>query len=287
MDLDEAAVAAGVGLITCDEIDSTNAEALRFARRGEQGPLWVTARVQSAGRGRRGRAWTSGPGNLHATLLLTDPSPPALAPQLSFVAALALHDAVVQIAPAIRPHLELKWPNDMLCRGAKLAGILVEGEGAPLSVAIGIGVNCTEHPDGTDFPATDLAAEGVKVTPVSLFRALSAATVRRLRQWQRGEHFAAIRADWLERANGLGRELRVRLTERELTGRFESLDTTGRLLLRLPNGGIEAIAAGDIFPLYPSTQADETPEQGASFEVVSIAPTAAQSGRKPDGNRDR
>jgi BirA family biotin operon repressor/biotin-[acetyl-CoA-carboxylase] ligase len=287
MDLDESAVAAGVGLITCDEIDSTNAEALRRARRGEQGPLWVTARVQSAGRGRRGRAWTSGPGNLHATLLLTDPSPPALAPQLSFVAALALYDAVVQIAAAIRPHLELKWPNDMLCRGAKLAGILVEGEGTPLSVAIGIGVNCAQHPERTDYPATDFAAERVKVYPACLFRALSATMVRRLQQWERGEHFATIREDWLEHARGLGHELRVRLAERELIGQFDSLDTTGRLLLRLPDGGIEAIAAGDIFPLRPSSQAGETSEQRASFEVVSIAPTAAQSGRKPDGNRDR
>jgi BirA family transcriptional regulator, biotin operon repressor / biotin---[acetyl-CoA-carboxylase] ligase len=285
MDLDQAAAAAGVGLINCDEVDSTNAEALRRARRGEQGPLWVTARVQTAGRGRRGRAWTSGPGNLHATLLLTDPSPPALAPQLSFVATLALHDAVVQTAAAIRTHIELKWPNDMLCRGAKLAGILVEGEGTPLSVAIGIGVNCTEHPEGTDFPATDFATEGVKVTPVCLFRSLSAAMLRRLRQWERGEHFASIRTDWLERASGLGHELRVRLTERELTGRFESLDNTGRLLVRLPDGGIEAIAAGDVFPLY-SSEADETSEQRASFEVVSLTPTAAQSGRKPDGNRD-
>jgi BirA family transcriptional regulator, biotin operon repressor / biotin---[acetyl-CoA-carboxylase] ligase len=287
MDLDEAAVAAGVGLISCDEIDSTNAEALRRARRGEQGPLWVTARLQSAGRGRRGRAWTSGPGNLHATLLLADPSPPALAPQLSFVAALALHDAVVQIAAPIRPHLELKWPNDMLCRGAKLAGILLEGEGTPLSVAIGIGVNCAEHPDGTAYPATDFAAEGVMVTPVRLLRALSAAMLRRLRQWERGEHFATIRADWLERASGLGHELRVRLAGRELTGRFDSLDTSGRLLLRLPDGGIEAVAAGDIFPLHPSAEAGESSEQRASFEVVSIAPTAAHSSRKPDGNRDR
>jgi BirA family biotin operon repressor/biotin-[acetyl-CoA-carboxylase] ligase len=223
---------------------------------------------------------------LHATLLLTDPSPPALAPQLSFVAALALHDAVVWIAPAIQTHLELKWPNDMLCRGEKLAGILVEGEGTPLSVAIGIGVNCTEHPDETDYPATDFAAQGVQVTPVGLFRALSAAMLRRLRQWERGEHFAPIRADWLERAGGVGHELRVRLTERELIGRFESLDATGRLLLRRTDGGIEAIAAGDIFPLYSSTKADETSKQRASFEVVSITPTAAQSGRKPDGNRD-
>jgi BirA family transcriptional regulator, biotin operon repressor / biotin---[acetyl-CoA-carboxylase] ligase len=282
MDLDEAAVAAGLGLIACDEIDSTNAEALRRARRGEQGPFWVTARAQSAGRGRRGRVWTSKPGNLYSTLLLTDPSPPALAPQLSFVAALAVHDAVVGIEAAIRPHLELKWPNDMLCNGAKLAGILVEGEGTPLSVAIGVGVNCTGHPDGTDYPATDFAAEGVTVTPLRLFRALSAAMVRRLRQWERGERFATIRTDWLERAAGLGRELRVHLAERELIGCFESLDATGRLLLRLPGGGIETIAAGDIFPLSPAANDDRS---SGRREHVAIAQTAAQSGELPDRNQ--
>jgi BirA family transcriptional regulator, biotin operon repressor / biotin---[acetyl-CoA-carboxylase] ligase len=233
--------------------------------------------TQSAGRGRRGRAWTSRPGNLYATLLLSDPSLPVLAPQLSFVAALALHDAVVGIAAAIRPRLELKWPNDMLCNGAKLAGILVEGEGTPLSVAIGVGVNCTAHPDGTDYPATDFAAEGVTITPASLFRALSAAMVQRLWQWKRGERFATIRADWLKRAGGLGRELRVHLAERELIGRFEALDATGQLLLRLPDGRIEAITAGDIFPLPLAGNGGTTSGQ---HQAVAIAQTA-------DRNQDR
>ena len=102
---------------------------------------------QTAGRGRRGRSWVSPPGNLHATLLLTDPAPAAAAPQLGFVAGLALHDAAAAAAPGLRLALALKWPNDLLCSERKIAGILIEGEGDPVAVAIGIGVNCRHHPD--------------------------------------------------------------------------------------------------------------------------------------------
>jgi BirA family transcriptional regulator, biotin operon repressor / biotin---[acetyl-CoA-carboxylase] ligase len=244
MQLGLGATAAGVGLIACDTVGSTNAEALARGRAGGRGPLWITARTQTAGRGRRGRAWVSEPGNLFATLLLTDPAPPERAPQLSFVAALAVHDAIAALAPAIVARVALKWPNDVLLDGQKLAGILIEAEGTPLIVAVGIGVNCRHHPDGTDFPATDLAGA---VTAEALFEALSDAMVRRLRDWQAG--FAVIRAAWLERA--LGGELRARLGSRELVGRFETLDDAGRLLLRLPDGRLEAITAGEVFPVAP------------------------------------
>src|ERR1700680_1561156 len=171
IELDPRASAAGVRLLAHDEIDSTNAEALRLLRQGEPGPLWITAQSQSAGRGRRGRKWLSAPGNLHASLLLTDPGPVEDWPQLSFVAALAVHDAVVEVAPEIRPQLELKWPNDLLLSGAKFAGILIEGEGREEegAVAIGIGVNCTAHPAGTAYPATNLLAAGARVSADALF----------------------------------------------------------------------------------------------------------------------
>src|SRR6266700_3518008 len=126
IELDPRSSAAGVRLLAYAEIDSTNAEALRLMRQGEHGPLWITAERQSAGRGRRGRSWTSASGNLYTSLLLTDPGPAESWPQLSFVAALAAHDAVAEIAPDIRPKLELKWPNDLLLSGAKFAGILIE-----------------------------------------------------------------------------------------------------------------------------------------------------------------
>src|SRR5262249_21737842 len=110
----EATGLAGVRHIAYDTLGSTNAEALTRARAGECGPLWITAQSQSAGRGRRGSQWVSPPGNLYATLLLSEPSPPAQAPQLSFVAALALHDAISVCAPQLAPALNVKWPNDLL-----------------------------------------------------------------------------------------------------------------------------------------------------------------------------
>src|SRR6267142_4792177 len=156
MQLDPRASAAGVRLVSHEVLISTNTEALALARAGERGPLWVTAGRQSAGRGRRGRTWTSAAGNLFASLLLTDPAPPEHWPELAFVAALAIHDAVAEIAPPLRAQLAIKWPNDVLLAGKKFAGILVEGEGGGQGVvAIGIGVNCASHPNETDFPATD------------------------------------------------------------------------------------------------------------------------------------
>jgi BirA family biotin operon repressor/biotin-[acetyl-CoA-carboxylase] ligase len=248
MDLDPRASAAGVRLLAHDELDSTNAEALRLMRQGEHGPLWITAERQSAGRGRRGRRWTSVAGNLHASLMLTDPGPAEHWPQLSFVAALAVHDAVVEVAPEIKPMLELKWPNDLLLAGAKFAGILIEGEGGEEegAVAIGIGINCTAHPAGTAFPATDLAAGGASVSAAALFAALSVKMLGRLAQWNRGNGFATIRADWLARAAGLGENIRVGLADRELAGRFEGLDDDGCLVLIAPDGAKAVVAAGDV-----------------------------------------
>jgi BirA family transcriptional regulator, biotin operon repressor / biotin---[acetyl-CoA-carboxylase] ligase len=234
-----------------ETVDSTNAEALRRARAGERDPLWIVAREQSAGRGRRGRPWESPAGNLHATLLLTDPAPAAAAPQLGFVAALALHDAATACAPAL--DLALKWPNDLLCRRRKIGGILIEGEGAPIAAAVGVGVNCRAHPHATEYPATDFAAEGAEVMADALFARLAAAMEARLAQWDRGAGFAAIRAAWLVRADGLGQPIRVRLPEREASGVFAAIDAAGRLMLRhagqAGDDGLEAIAAGEVFPL--------------------------------------
>jgi BirA family biotin operon repressor/biotin-[acetyl-CoA-carboxylase] ligase len=242
----EATGLAGVRHIAYETLGSTNAEALALARAGERGPLWLTAVTQNAGRGRRGSQWASPPGNLYATLLLPEPSPPAHAPQLSFVSALALHDAVAACAPQLGPLLKVKWPNDLLIEKAKVAGILIEGESEPIfAVAIGIGVNCSAHPDTTDYPATDLAATGALVVPDALFAALSGAMASRLAQWNRGQGFSEIRAGWLKRAAGLGEMLQVRLPERELSGRFDGVDISGRLLLS-QGGKITAVTAGEV-----------------------------------------
>ena len=248
MQIDPRASAAGVRLVSHELLTSTNAEALALAQNGERGPLWVTAGRQSAGRGRRGRAWVSEPGNLFASLLLTDPAPAEHWPELSFVAALAIHDVIAEVAPAIRPDVSIKWPNDLLLKGRKFAGILIEGDGAQ-SVAVGIGVNCASHPANTDYPATDLAAAGTDVSATAFFSALSVKMQGRLAQWNRGEHFATVRTDWLARAAGLGDTIRVRLADREISGQFETVDEKGCLVLALPKGGKEAIAAGDVVEL--------------------------------------
>ena len=248
MQLDPRASAAGVRLIAHEVLVSTNAEALALAGRGEREPLWVTAGRQTGGRGRRGRTWVSEPGNLFASLLLTDAAPTDHWPELAFVAALAIHDTVAEAAPALRAQLFIKWPNDLLLAGRKFCGILIEGQGGEQGVVVvGIGVNCVSHPAETDYPATDLAAAGAEVTAESLFTMLSAKMLGRLAQWNAGEHFSTIRADWLARAAGRGELLRLRLAEdQELVGRFEDVDDAGRLVLSLPDGGRKTIAAGDV-----------------------------------------
>ena len=267
MRLDPAAAAAGFRLIARDTLDSTNAEALRHAQlhAGEASPLWITAREQTAGRGRRGNTWSSPPGNLYATLLMKDPASPRHAPQLSFVAALAVHDAILDCAPQLRRGLALKWPNDVLCSGAKLAGILLEGHwlDARLALAIGIGVNCLHHPSQTSYPASDLAAAGVKVPPDDLFAVLSRAMIGRLDQWRSGKGFSAVRSDWLDRAGGLGEEIKVRLPDRTLVGRFEALDEAGCLLLRLADGTMKTVVAGDVFERPRRSVAGDAEVHGA------------------------
>ncbi len=158
-----------------------------------------------------------------------------------------LHDAITECAPQLGPMLKVKWPNDLLVGEAKVAGILIEGESEPVfSVAIGIGINCATHPDGTSYTATNLAMTGALVVPDALFAALSPAMERRVGQWGRGKGFASIRNDWLKRAAGLGGTLRVRLPERELSGRFQGLDDAGRLLLE-EGGSVIPVTAGEVF----------------------------------------
>jgi len=271
----EATGLAGVRHLAYGALGSTNAEALVLARAGERGPLWVSAASQSAGRGRRGSIWASPPGNLYASLLLSEPSPKPSAPQLSFVAGLALHDALCDCAPALGPLLKLKWPNDVLLGGRKLAGILIEGESEPVfTVVIGFGANCASHPEDTAFLATDLRSAGAVVAADALLGALAAAMQRRIALWAMGAGFAAIRKDWLARAAGLGGEIRVRLPERELTGRFLGLDEAGRLQLAEASG-VTIVAAGEVFgfssSIPPLKGEGRTAEGGSARGHLSFA----------------
>jgi BirA family biotin operon repressor/biotin-[acetyl-CoA-carboxylase] ligase len=116
-------------------------------------------------------------------------------------------------------------------------------------VVVGMGLNFNRHPQAADYPATDLASFGMPLQPADVFRPLTRTMIERLGQWDRGGGFARTREDWLARACGIGEAIRVVLAERELAGRFEAVDTAGRLVLRLVDGRAETVTAGDVFPL--------------------------------------
>lgn len=243
----------GVPVVAFETIGSTNEEALARARSGELGAIWIVGERQTAGRGRRGRQWVSEPGNLYASLLLSDPAPSNAVSGICFVAALALHDAVLDVAHGLAPALlKLKWPNDVLLEGRKVAGILVEGyslAGGRVACAVGIGVNCGHHPEGTEYPAIDLAAAGYPVTAEAMLNSLGQTMTMRLSEWARGENFGAIRSAWLARAAGVGGAIEVRLPDRIIAGTFDAIDPGGALVLRHRDGSRETISAGDVFPL--------------------------------------
>jgi BirA family biotin operon repressor/biotin-[acetyl-CoA-carboxylase] ligase len=258
------AEAQGFRLLTLEVTGSTNEDALSAAREGDPGGLWIVAAEQRAGRGRHGRAWSSPAGNLHASLLLVEPCEPAAAPQLGFVAGLALHQAVEAVTGLGAPRLALKWPNDLLLDGAKVSGLLLEGHtlsrGGGLATVIGFGVNLATAPAGTPYPAARLQSLRPELTREALFKALTTTFARNLAVWtsarrtQPADSFAAIRRLWLERAAGVGAGVTLRLPGGERRGTFAGLDGAGRLQLRTP-AGLELIDAGDLyFPdLFPET----------------------------------
>lgn len=185
------------------------------------------------------------------------------AADVSFVAALAIHDAVAATAPQLADSLRLKWPNDLLLDGAKMCGILIETapghaghmDGDPL-LAVGIGVNLASHPDGTPYPATNLLAHSVQAAPRDVLARLAHAFTQWLEVWDRGRNFEAVREAWLARAQGLGGPITVRLPGEVIEGDFVSLDADGALTLRTPAGGrdtLRRITAGDVF--FPGTGA--------------------------------
>ena len=236
-----------------EEIDSTNEEARRLGDAGTEGPVWIVARRQTAGRGRRGRSWESPTGNFMGTLYLTPRCGPREAGELSFVAALAVHQAVESLLPPpLRGALRLKWPNDLLHDRAKLAGILLESSGVAGAevawVAIGMGLNLATHPEGLEYRATSLAAMGcAPVTPDEALAALDASFTHWLSVWRGQNGFAAIREAWLKRAEGLGGPITVRLSDEVIEGIFEGLAPDGALQLRLPGSELRLISAGDVF----------------------------------------
>jgi BirA family biotin operon repressor/biotin-[acetyl-CoA-carboxylase] ligase len=239
-------------LIAFDEIDSTNAEARRRADAGAAEGTLIVARRQSAGRGRRGREWVSPDGNLYMSLILRPDQALESAANLSFVAAVAMAEALAGLVPPMVA-ISLKWPNDVLIHGHKCAGLLLESAartpGTLDWLVVGIGVNVSSHPDDVPYPATDLAHEGaVDVTPEAVVEAFARHFLRWSDRWV-DEGFTPVRAAWLAMAHGLGEAIDVRLEEETIHGVFKGLDDDGTLLVTLEDGGTRRVVAGDVFPV--------------------------------------
>jgi len=235
---------AGYGRVLLKTVDSTLCEAARRAL-DTSGPTWIFAARQTAARGRRGRAWHQPKGNFSATLLLPDVGAPEMAALRSFVAALALADAVEALGVQTR----LKWPNDVLLKGGKLAGILLEGL-ASGALAIGVGVNLAAAPGlgevepGAVAPVA-LAAYGVSIAPEDFLTLLAKTYAAREASFAT-YGFAPIRSAWLERVARLGEEIAVRLPLETFHGTFKDVDADGQLVLSTPNG-TRRVAAGEVF----------------------------------------
>jgi BirA family biotin operon repressor/biotin-[acetyl-CoA-carboxylase] ligase len=224
---------------TVAETGSTNDDLAALARAGAPEGIWLRAERQTGGKGRQGRAWASPPGNLHASTLvrLRAGDPPA--PSLALAAAVALHETVAAFAPDSA--VAIKWPNDVLAGGAKLAGILLEREGD--AVIAGFGVNLAHHPGDTPHPATSLAALAGSAPDPGIFLEILAESFERwLARW-RNEGIGPVRAAWLAAAHPIGSAL----STSEGEGLFEGLDESGALRLRLADGRTRVIHAGDVF----------------------------------------
>jgi BirA family biotin operon repressor/biotin-[acetyl-CoA-carboxylase] ligase len=253
MTMATAALPPGYRRVAFDCVGSTNDEARRLADSGAAEGVVVTAQQQSAGRGRHGKDWVSPPGNLYASILVRPACSAARASELVFAAGVAVCAAVASLlAPGAAPRC--KWPNDVLVKGRKIAGILAEGateasadgSGLCAHVVVGIGVNVAQHPPATAWPATSLASLGaVSASAEAVLERLVAEWDHWYRRW-RGDGFAAIRAAWLERAFALGQTIELTQNGGARRGRFLGLDATGALLLETVVGTRETHRFGNI-----------------------------------------
>lgn len=239
------ALPGGWRLVALSEVDSTNEELRRRAATDPTEGLAVMASVQTAGRGRRGRVWESPPGNLYLSVRLNQGATLSDTAQLSFVAAVALGDALAEAAPHVA--VRFKWPNDLLIGGAKVSGILLETDGAAVIVGIGVNVAWAPPAGQAAYPATSLKAEGAAVAAQDLARALLRHLQSCVTQWRTGG-FPMFREAWLARAQGLGQGVVARLQSgEEVHGRFVDLDADGALVVDVAGAGRRRILAGDVF----------------------------------------
>lgn len=236
-------------LLVRDETGSTNDDAKEQARSGAAEGSVVQALRQTSGRGRQGHLWMSEPGNLYMSMVLRPQVSPADSGQISFLAAVALARTVEAFLPQ-GADIALKWPNDVLVSGRKVAGILLEAESASGAQAIewlvlGIGLNLCHGPEG----AISLQEAGAEAPEVNAVRdTLMGNLLSLYRLWQ-AEGFAAVRSAWLERAAHLGQKIRVRLPGEEFYAIFDGIDARGALEVTLQDGSRRVISSGEVFAI--------------------------------------
>jgi BirA family biotin operon repressor/biotin-[acetyl-CoA-carboxylase] ligase len=230
----------GWTLVALASVGSTNDEAARLADTGVPEGTVVWSREQTGGRGRRGRHWASPPGNLYTSTILRPACAAPRAAELGFVAALAVAD----IVPVGRP-VRLKWPNDVLVDGGKIAGILLEsavGQAGQVDhVVAGIGLNVGFAPQ---LPEMRYPGSALGGSVEAALERLTAALAARLVQWRR-DGFETVRAAWLGKAGPIGAEVDVRLGDELVRGRFAGLDRQGALLLETA-AGPRKIVSGEL-----------------------------------------
>lgn len=239
-------------LLIFDQVDSTNSEALRLVKANVTGDFIIVAREQTAGRGQKGRVWESIPGNLHASILLESNFDLNRLKELSFLTAVALHKTIISFnkklkTPSIKP--ELKWPNDVLIIGKKVAGILLESirYNDKNYVIVGVGVNTHFVPNIHNILVTSLLNEGMILKHSDDF--LSEFMINfhfYYKQWQTANDFANIKKEWLKFAYHLNKNITLNDGTQKVTGIFKGVDESGALCIGLSNGKIQSFSAGDV-----------------------------------------
>ncbi|MEM7519656.1 MAG: biotin--[acetyl-CoA-carboxylase] ligase [Pseudomonadota bacterium] len=237
----------GYARLVFDSLDSTLSEAARMLP-DVAGPTWILAHEQTAARGRRGRGWATPKGNFAATLILRRAEPPATAALRSFVTSLALYRSFAALTGRADT-FALKWPNDVLLQGGKVAGILLESVGDHL--VIGIGVNLAHAPDAAEVEAGALRPMslqrdlGLTIAAEDMLDTLATEYAAAEAQFQQ-QGFEPIRRAWLAQAARLGEGITARTMRQSHQGTFEDVDAAGNLVLRSAKG-VLAIPAADVF----------------------------------------
>ena len=238
-----------------DSLDSTNAALTRIVQ--QEGDvhegLMVWANAQTAGKGRAGRVWQSPRGNVYVSILIAAPESVARAPELGFVAAVAVQETILELPRhnAGAPKVSCKWPNDILIEGEKVCGILPElttDDQKRSWIVLGIGINlkAVELNPGA-YPPTALSLHQIDTTPAHVLTVLTRSLFKWLQIW-REQGFAAIRQQWADCGPEVGANVAVGLPEGAVSGEFIGLDEDGALLLETRKGRRRVVVGDVLFP---------------------------------------